>query len=378
MGSFCVTEMWQKIVFLRYSHKSKVTTTSSRYNCAMDPTKDSLHAHADRKIIHVDMDAFYASVEQHDRPELRGKPIAVGSADGRGVVATASYEARAFGVRSAMASRKAKMLCPQLIFVDGRMTRYKEVSVRVQAIFHRYTDLVEPISIDEAFLDVTDNKKGIVLAVDVARAIKAEIKTELGLTASAGISYNKFLAKIASDWRKPDGLCTIHPDVALDFIDHLKVEHLWGVGPATAKIMHEMGLETAKDIRALPLPDLIRRFGKAGYTYYQFVRGIDDRPVKPQRNRKSVGCEHTYAKDIKTGEETEKALEALTQELMRRLSKNGFVGVTLTLKVRFFNFETLTRSRTRSYPWANDNDVRQAASDLLSGIKIPSGGIRLL
>lgn len=344
----------------------------------MDSTKDSLHAHADRKIIHVDMDAFYASVEQHDRPELRGKPIAVGSADGRGVVATASYEARAFGVRSAMPGRKAKMLCSQLVFVKGRMARYKEVSAQVQEIFHRYTDWVEPISIDEAFLDVTNNKKGMALAVDIARAIKAEIKSELGLTASAGVSYNKFLAKIASDWRKPDGLCTIHPDVAQDFIDRLTVEHLWGVGPATAKVMHEMGLETAKDIRALTLPDLTRRFGKAGYMYYQFVRGIDDRPVKPQRVRKSVGCEHTYAKDLRTEHETKLALQALTQELMQRLAKIAFFGVTLTLKVRFFNFRTVTRSRTRSYPWIDDNDVTKTAADLLGSIKIPSDGIRLL
>ncbi len=344
----------------------------------MDKTDDTLHAHATRKIIHVDMDAFYASVEQHDRPELRGKPIAVGSSDGRGVVATASYEARAYGVRSAMASRKAKLLCPQLIFVDARMARYKEVSAQVQAIFKRYTDLVEPISIDEAFLDVTDNKKGIALAVDVAKAIKAEIKAELGLTASAGVSYNKFLAKIASDWRKPDGLCTIHPDVAQDFIDKLKVEHLWGVGPATAKVMHDMGLETAKDIRALSLPDLMRRFGKSGYTYYQFVRGIDDRPVKPQRVRKSVGCEHTYAKDIRSEEEISNAIDDLIEELVRRLTKNNFIGVTLTLKVRFFNFETLTRSRSRAYPWGDAEQIRQGALDLLSGIKVPAGGIRLL
>lgn len=347
----------------------------------MTPEKDTLFAHADRKIIHVDMDAFYASVEQHDRPELKGRPVAVGHADGRGVVATASYEARAFGVKSAMPSRKAKVLCPQLVFVEGRMARYKEVSLLVREIFHRYTDQVEPISIDEAFLDVTVNKKGMELAVDVAKAIKADIKAELGLTASAGVSYNKFLAKIASDWRKPDGLCTIHPDVALKFIDQLKVEHLWGVGSATAKVMHEMGLETAKDVRALELPELLRRFGKAGYSYYQFVRGIDDRPVRPTRVRKSVGCEHTYSTDIKRNYEITRALDDLIDELMVRLTKAVFVGMTLTLKVRFFNFTTVTRSRSDSGPWGpntSPEQIRSGVLELLAGLRIPTGGIRLL
>ena len=224
-----------------------------------------------RKIIHVDMDAFFASVEQHDHPELKGLPVAVGHADGRGVVAAASYEARRFGVHSAMPSARARQLCPELVFVESRMARYREVSGQVHEIFSRYTDLIEPISIDEAFLDVTQNKPGIELAVDIARDIKASIKAELGLTASAGVSYNKLLAKIASDWRKPDGLCTIHPQAALKFIDQLKVEHLWGVGPATAKAMHEMGIETARELRAVELPEMLRRFGKAGVSYYNFV-----------------------------------------------------------------------------------------------------------
>ncbi len=344
----------------------------------MDSLKDTLYAHALRRIIHVDMDAFYASVEQLDHPELRGQPIAVGHADGRGVVATASYEARQYGVRSAMTSRKAKQLCPQLIFVDARMERYKEVSACVREIFHRYTDLVEPLSIDEAFLDVTVNKPGIALAVDVARAVKADIRTELNLTASAGVSYNKFLAKVASDWRKPDGLCTIHPDRAMQFIDQLKVEHLWGVGPTTAKRMRSMGWQTAKDLRQVPLPEMMRHFGKAGYMYYQFVRGIDDRPVRSRRVRKSVGCEHTYETDIRIPTERSQALDVLVEELMGRLARAKFVGTTLTLKVRFHNFQTVTRSRTTAHPWVDAQRIRQAADELMAGIEIPAGGVRLL
>lgn len=331
-----------------------------------------------RRIIHVDMDAFFASVEQHDHPELAGKPIAVGHADGRGVVATASYEARRFGVHSAMPSACAKRLCPHLIFVDVRMARYKEVSAQVHEIFQRYTDVIEPLSIDEAFLDVTDNKMHMALAVDVARAIKADIFTELGLTASAGVSYNKFLAKVASDWRKPNGLCTIHPDVAMQFIDQLKVEHLWGVGPATAKIMHEMGIETAAQLRSWSLPDLLHRFGRAGLTYYQFVRGIDNRPVRTSRVRKSVGCEHTYEHDISAPDQLHRALEALSAELVARLRTKSFLGVTLTLKVRLHNFETLTRSRTQAAAWVREADILSAAQQLLSSVSIPSQGVRLL
>ena len=248
-----------------------------------DETALVLTRDTSRKIVHVDMDAFYASVEQRDNPELRGRPIAVGHAEGRGVVATASYEARQYGVRSAMPSAKAKALCPQLIFVEGRMAHYKAVSQSIHEIFHRYTDIIEPISLDEAFLDVTHNKRGIALGVDVAKAIKAEIRAELGLVASAGVSYNKFLAKIASDWRKPDGLCTIHPDRALAFIDQLPIEAFWGVGPATAAKCHALGIHKAPDLRAWPLSDLLRHFGQSGYDFYRFVRGIDDRPVRAWR-----------------------------------------------------------------------------------------------
>lgn len=331
-----------------------------------------------RRIIHVDMDAFFASVEQHDHPELKGRPVAVGHADSRGVVATASYEARRFGVHSAMPSARALQLCPELVFVEGRMARYKEVSAQVHGIFARYTDLIEPISIDEAFLDVTENKKGVALAVDIAREIKASIKSELGLTASAGVSYNKLLAKIASDWRKPDGLCTIHPAAALKFIDQLKVERLWGVGPATAKAMHAMGITTARELRQISLPEMVRRFGKAGVAYYNFVRGIDHRPVQPVRRRKSIGCEHTFGRDLCTPEAIQKVLLVLVDELLRRLSERHFEGLTLTLKVRFFNFETITRSRSAKEPWTQRDAIAFAAAGLLQGVSVPRGGIRLL
>ena len=331
-----------------------------------------------RRIIHVDMDAFFASVEQHDHPELKGRPIAVGHADGRGVVATASYEARRFGVHSAMPSARALQLCPELVFVEGRMARYKEVSRAVHEIFSRYTDVIEPISIDEAFLDVTENKMGMELAVDIARDIKKSIREELGLTASAGVSYNKLLAKIASDWRKPDGLCTIHPAAALKFIDQLKVEHLWGVGPATAKSMHAMGISTAKELREVDLPEMVRRFGKVGVAYYNFVRGIDHRPVQPVRERKSVGCEHTFERDIGLTRALEEALPALVAELLARLAARKFEGLTLTLKVRFFNFETITRSRSAKETWKDRESIAAAATGLLQTVVVPAGGIRLL
>ena len=236
------------------------------------------------------MDAFFASVEQRDHPELRGIPLAVGYDGPRGVVATASYEARRYGIHSAMPMMRAKRLCPHLTIVPGSYSRYKEVSSQVHAIFHDYTDLIEPISLDEAFLDVTENKKDIPLAVNIAREIRQRIRDEVHLTASAGISYNKLLAKIASDWRKPDGMTTIHPDRALDFIAQLRVEKLWGVGPRTAEKMHYMGIFKGGDLREVSLQHLIEVFGKMGKVYYDFARGIDNRPVETEWIRKSVGC----------------------------------------------------------------------------------------
>ena len=247
-----------------------------------------------RKIIHIDMDAFYASVEQRDNPALRGVPIAVGQADGRGVVCAASYEARRFGVRSAMSSSKARKLCPQLTFVDCRFDVYKAVSAQIHEIFHRHTDIIEPISLDEAFLDVTENHRNIPLALDIARDIKKAIRDELGLVASAGVSFNKFLAKIASDYRKPDGLCVIAPERAAEFIAHMPVESFWGVGPVTAAKMHSLGIYTGADLRNLSVPELRLYFGKAGKQYYDFARGVDNRPVEAFRVRKSIGCERTF------------------------------------------------------------------------------------
>lgn len=330
-----------------------------------------------RKIIHVDMDAFFASVEQRDNPQLRGKPVAVGHAGSRGVVAAASYEARKFGVHSAMASSQAKELCPNLIFVQSRMSHYKAVSDQVREIFSRYTDLIEPISIDEAFLDVTDNKIGTNLAIDIAKRIKTDIRNELCLVASAGVSYNKFLAKIASDYRKPDGLCVIHPDQAIRFIDQLPIEAFWGIGPATAKKLHAMGISTAPQLRAMSLTQLTELFGKAGLTYYNFVRGIDTRPVTVNRERKSVGCEETFRTDIRA-KTIEQAMGEVINELVRRLEKTQFVGSRLTLKVHFPDFTTVTRSAVSLQPLVSATSIEPLAQELLDRIQLPSKGIRLL
>lgn len=330
-----------------------------------------------RKIIHVDMDAFFASVEQRDHPALRGKPIAVGHAGARGVVATASYEARKFGVHSAMPSAKARELCPQLIFVHSRMKHYQAVSRRVREIFERYTDVIEPVSIDEAYLDVTVNKIGAQTGLEIAKLIKRDIREELGLIASAGVSYNKFLAKIASDYRKPDGLCVIHPDQAIDFIDKLPIEAFWGVGPATAKRLHALGINIASELRAMSLARLTELFGKAGLTYYNFVRGIDDREVTTHRERKSVGCEETFGRDIR-GKAIDEALEEVIAELVRRVNRSSFKGKRLTLKVRFPDFTTLTRSSSGSQYLDEADTVRVLAQKLLASVSLPATGIRLL
>lgn len=330
-----------------------------------------------RKIIHVDMDAFFASVEQRDHPALRGKPIAVGHAGARGVVATASYEARKFGVHSAMPSAKARELCPELIFVHSRMKHYQAVSKQVRAIFERYTDIIEPVSIDEAFLDVTDNKIGARTGLEIAKRIKKEIREELGLVASAGVSYNKFLAKIASDYRKPDGLCVIHPDQALDFIDKLPIEAFWGIGPATAKRLHALGITTAPQLRAVSLSQLTELFGKAGLTYYNFVRGIDDRQVTTHRERKSVGCEETFGRDIK-GKAIDEALTSVINELAQRVNRRKFKGKRLTLKVRFPDFTTLTRSGSGHEVLDSVEKITPLAYRLLKNVTLPATGIRLL
>ena len=332
----------------------------------------------DRKIIHIDMDAFYASVEQRDNPELRGRPVAVGHAGERGVVSAASYEARKYGVRSAMASLKAMRLCPELVFVPGRMEVYKEVSDHIHEIFREYTDIIEPLALDEAFLDVTENKKGIELAVDIAREIKKRIREELGLVASAGVSYNKFLAKIASDYRKPDGLCTIHPDKALHFIDQLPIEGFWGVGKVTAKRMHTLGIHNGRDLRQWSLDGLTREFGKVGHLYYDFARGIDLRPVEAVRVRKSIGCERTLEHDIHTKAAVIVELYHTAEELVRRLANKDFRGNTLTLKVKFHDFTQITRSITQAKELLTMKTILPIAKKLLAEVEYENHPIRLI
>lgn len=332
----------------------------------------------DRKIIHIDMDAFYASVEQRDNPELRGRPVAVGHAGERGVVSAASYEARKYGVRSAMASLKAMRLCPELVFVPGRMEVYKEVSDHIHEIFREYTDIIEPLALDEAFLDVTENKKGIELAVDIAREIKKRIREELGLVASAGVSYNKFLAKIASDYRKPDGLCSIHPDKALHFIDQLPIEGFWGVGKVTAKRMHTLGIHNGRDLRQWSLDGLTREFGKVGHLYYDFARGIDLRPVEAVRVRKSIGCERTLEHDIHTKAAVIVELYHTAEELVRRLADKDFRGNTLTLKVKFHDFTQITRSITQAKELLTMKTILPIAKKLLAEVEYENHPIRLI
>lgn len=309
------------------------------------------------------MDAFFASVEQRDDPSLRGKPVVVGFDGPRGVVSTASYEARAFGVRSAMPMARAKQMCPGLVVVPSRFDAYKEASGQIHRVFHEYTDLVEPLSLDEAFLDVTENKVGEKLAMLIAKEIKAKILRRTGLTASAGVSYNKFLAKVASDYRKPDGLSIVHPDHAMSFIDDLPVEKFWGVGAKTAERMHAMGVFCGRQLRELSLDRLLREFGKAGRHYYDFSRGIDHRPVITVRERKSVGCEHTFIEDICVRSGMIIELYHTVLELVERISKSKFEGKTLTLKVRYADFTQVTRS-------ASVNDVLRRKDDILPLAKL--------
>ncbi len=319
-----------------------------------------------RRIIHVDMDQFFAAVEQRDQPELRGKPVAVGHDSPRGVVSTASYEARRYGVHSAQPIQTAKRLCPQLIIVEPHFQQYKEVSAQIHEIFHEYTDLVEPLSLDEAFLDVTHNKRGIELAMDCATEIKQRIRQTTGLTASAGVSYCKFLAKIASDYRKPDGLCVIHPDRAQAFIDQLQVTRIWGVGQKTAEHMHRMGIFTGADLRRFSLEHLTHEFGKMGRVFYNFARGIDNRPVVTEWERKSVSCEQTFMTDIYRRSQLIITLYHTVEELVRRIAKNDFRGRTLTLKVKYADFQQITRSITTNHVLTQKDDILPLAKQLLA------------
>ncbi|WP_421590979.1 DNA polymerase IV [Shinella sp. M27] len=331
-----------------------------------------------RKIIHVDMDAFYASVEQRDNPELRGKPVAVGGSAARGVVAAASYEARAFGVRSALPSVTAKRRCPELIFVPPRFETYRAVSAQIREIFAEHTDLIEPLSLDEAYLDVTENKQGISIATDIATIIRARIKEVTGLNASAGISYCKFLAKMASDLNKPNGQAVISPRNGPAFVEALAVKKFHGVGPATAAKMEGLGILTGADLRSKPLAWLQEHFGKSGAWYYNISRGIDNRAVQPDRPRKSVGAEDTFIVDIVDLAAARAEITPLAAKVWRHCEAKGLHGRTVTLKVKYADFQIITRSRTTSTPISRLDDLEAIAQSLLEPLFPAPKGIRLL
>jgi DNA polymerase-4 len=331
-----------------------------------------------RKIIHIDMDAFYASVEQRDNPELRGKPVAVGGSHARGVVAAASYEARKFGVHSAMPSVIAKRKCPDLIFVQPRFDAYKAVSLQIREVFAEYTPIIEPLSLDEAYLDVTENLKGIKSATLLAEEIRARIRAEMELTASAGVSYNKFLAKLASDHRKPDGLFVITPAMGPQFVETLPVRKFHGIGPATAKKMELFGIATGLDLRAQTLAFLQQHFGKAGSYYYWAARGVDERPVRADRRRKSVGAENTFPADLFTYEAARDALREVVEKVWVYCDRSGIRGRTVTLKVKFANFQQITRSRTGQRQIETRSELEQLGNELLEPLFPVAKGIRLL
>jgi DNA polymerase-4 len=331
-----------------------------------------------RKIIHIDMDAFYASVEQRDNPALRGKPVAVGGARERGVVAAASYEARAFGVRSAMPSVTARRKCPELLFVPPRFEVYREVSRQIRAIFAEHTPLVEPLSLDEAYLDVTENRKGIASATRIAEEIRERIRAETGLTASAGVSYNKFLAKIASDHRKPDGLFVITPQMGPGFVEALEIGRFHGVGPVTRAKMNRLGVMTGLDLRRQSLAFLERHFGKAGAYYYSIARGVDERPVQANRVRKSLGAENTFGEDLFTVEAAQAALAPILEKVWRAAEKAGLAARTITLKVKFSDFRQITRARTSAAGLRSRAEFEALARGLLGAVFPAPRGIRLL
>jgi DNA polymerase-4 len=336
--------------------------------------------HKQRKIIHIDMDAFYASVEQRDNPEYRGKPLVVGgSPEGRGgVVAAASYEARKFGIRSAMPSKRAAALCPELIFVYPRFPAYKEVSRKIREIFHRHTDVIEPLSLDEAYLDVTEDKQHIGSAIEIAKQIKQAIKKELNLTASAGVSVNKFVAKIASDLNKPDGLAFIGPSHIEEFMEKLPVEKFYGVGKVTADKMKNMGLHTGADLKKLAEDELVKHFGKTGKFYYKIVRGIDERPVEPDRETKSVAAEDTFAYDLVLTSEMNDELDKIAALVSDRLQRYNLKGRTVTVKIKYFDFKQITRSRSLPNPVSDRDTIALVAKELLAATEPEGKKTRLL
>jgi DNA polymerase IV len=324
------------------------------------------------------MDAFYASVEQRDNPALRGKPVAVGGSEVRGVVSAASYEARKFGVFSAMPGKLAKRKCPQLIFTRLRFDVYKQVSKQIREIFAEYTDLIEPLSLDEAYLDVTENKLGIETATEIAKQIKEKIFLKTHLTASAGISYNKFLAKIASDFNKPNGLFVIKPHRAEAFVDELPVAKFHGVGKVTADKMHKMGIMVGADLKKLEIHELVKYFGKAGHYYYNIARAIDLRQVSGDGTRKSIGAENTFDTDLFTLAEMQNGLEPICNEVWRRLERSNIYGRTVTLKVKFNNFETITRSKSAFQPIKEKDFFEKIVDELLEKEFPFENGVRLL
>ncbi|RYE64565.1 MAG: DNA polymerase IV [Oxalobacteraceae bacterium] len=331
-----------------------------------------------RKIIHVDMDAFFASVEQRDDPSLRDRPVAVGHGAARGVVAAASYEARRFGVRSALPSVTAMRLCPDLVFVPPRFEVYREVSRQIHEVFARFTDLIQPLSLDEAYLDVTANKRDVPTAWITAKQIRAAILDETGLTASAGISYNKFLAKLASDHRKPNGQFAVTPDMGAAWVETLPVSRFHGIGPVTAEKMKQLGIETGADLRAKSLEFLQQHFGSSAGWYHAIARGIDDRPVNPNRERKSSGSETTFERDLFDPAEIEAGVLRMAEDVWRWCETRRSFGRTVTVKVKFGDFQQITRSRSQPGTVATFDNLRQTSLDLVRSIFPPAKGIRLV
>lgn len=320
---------------------------------------------SNRKIIHIDMDAFYASVEQMDNPDLKGKPVAVGGNETRGVVSAASYEARKFGVRSALSGVLAKKYCPELIFVRPRFDRYKEISKKIRKIFYEYTDLVEPLSLDEAYLDVTQNKKGNPSATLIAQEIRYRIWNEIGLTASAGISVNKFIAKVASDYNKPNGQKTVGPDEVLSFLEELPIRKFYGVGKVTTEKMYQLGIFTGLDLKNKSEEFLEKYFGKSGKFYYHVVRGIHNSEVKSDRITKSVAAEHTFNENLSSEIFMEEKLQTIAQQLEKRIKKHDIAGKTVTLKIKYSDFTQQTRSKTLPYFISDKALLFETAKELL-------------
>lgn len=331
----------------------------------------------ERKIIHIDMDAFFASVEQMDFPELKGKPVAVGGNRQRGVVAAASYEARKYGIHSAMPSKIAASKCKDLVFVKPRFERYRELSYQIRDIFFRYTDLVEPLSLDEAYLDVTENKMGVSTATDIALEIKKAIKDEIGLTASAGVSINKFLAKIASDYRKPDGIFIIKPHQVIPFIEELPIEKFFGVGKKTAEKMHSLDIKNGADLRNKTIKELVKYFGKQGRYFYSVSRGEDYRKVNPNRIRKSVGAENTFNNSLKTKSEIWEALQPIAEKCWKRYKQSDAIAHTITLKVKFDDFKQITRSKSFEEAIDSANLFDQGLESLMESFEL-SQSVRLV